>query len=494
MEVIMSEKEQSTDTISTKVCIIGGGGAGLAAAVTAAQKGADVTVIERRRILGGNSSLARGLLGVESPVQKRQYCYISTDDAFKLAMKHGHWQLNPKLIRAFIDKSGDTIRWLEEKGVTFDVLSNWPNQFPRTWHGPRGKGFGHEIIKALAKDCEALGVRILMETKAQDLIVNERGVAGVIAQTKQGQTLRIESQAVIIASGGFGGNEELLRKYFPFYNDYVHLAGVANMGEGMMMATGVGAATTPMMLHLEGCAFVAGEPAVLVAAAQQPFAVWVNKVGERFVDESYITLDSCFDTAWAVVRQPDGMHYSLLDEGTKRKMIEEGVDKGHRASASSAVYPPGSTLPDLEPVLESAVERGVVAISNSWDEIAKWMGADPQSLKATIEQYNLSCDHRRDEFLAKDPRFLIPLRTPPYYAIKCGTRLLGTVGGIKCNEKMEAISKEGNPIPGLYAAGSDVGEWEPETYNFHLSGSTYGFAVNSGRIAGESAAQLVLGK
>ena len=487
----MSAGGLNVERLETEVAVIGGGGAGLAAAVAAAEKGVSVIVLEKRHSLGGNSALARGLFGVESPTQKRLYIDVRRDDAFKLAMKYARWKIDPKLVRTFIDRSGDTIQWLEEKGVAFDVLSNWPNQFPRTWHCPRGKGFGAEIIKVLAKNCEACGIRVLTQTRAREILTRDNKIVGILATTRQGQTLRIMASAIIIATGGFGGNVKMLKTYFPYYNENIHLAGVPNAGDGIVMARKVGAAETPVILHLEGCAFVSGEPATLTAAAQQPFTVWVNKRGERFIDESYITRDNVFEAAWAVLRQPDGMHYSLFDESIKRKLMEDGIEKGHRKSAGAAVYPPGTKLRDLEHVLQAAAKKGAIVISNSWDEIAKWMGVAPECLRVTIEEYNLFCDRGRDEIFAKERRYLLALRTPPYYAVKCGTRLLGTIGSIKVNHRMEAIDREGNPIPGLYAAGIDTGDWEPDTYNLHLSGSTFGFAVNSGRIAGENAADCV---
>ena len=132
-----------------------------------------------------------------------------------------------------------------------------------------------------------------------------------------------------------------------------------------------------------------------------------------------------------------------------------------------------------------------VKISDSWDEIAKWMGADPEILKTTVNEYNAGCDRGYDPVFTKDRKYLLPLRTPPYYAIKCKAGFLNTIGGIKINEHMEVLDKQDKPIPALYAAGVDTGGWVTETYCVALTGSAFGFAVNSGRIAGESAAKFV---
>ena len=116
------------------------------------------------------------------------------------------------------------------------------------------------------------------------------------------------------------------------------------------------------------------------------------------------------------------------------------------------------------------------------------MGADPSVLERTVDQYNRFCDNGHDEAFAKERIYLQPLRTPPYYALRCDVVYLTTTGGLKVNERMEVIGASARPIPGLYAAGNDTGGWECETYNVLLPGTTFGFAVNSGRIAGESAA------
>ena len=123
-----SDVTPNTETFETQIVIIGGGGSGLSAAVAAAEKGAEVVLLEKRSKLGGTSAMAQGLFGAESSVQKRLKIDARRDELFKMAMKFAHWSINPRIVRAFIDKSGDTIRWLEEKGLTFDVPPYYPNQ------------------------------------------------------------------------------------------------------------------------------------------------------------------------------------------------------------------------------------------------------------------------------------------------------------------------------------------------------------------------------
>ena len=141
--------------------------------------------------------------------------------------------------------------------------------------------------------------------------------------------------------------------------------------------------------------------------------------------------------------------------------------------------------------MEGLQGQGVCKVAGSWEEIADWMGSDRATLLAEIDQYNAACDQGRDPLLLKDAKYLMPLRKPPFYAIKCHTLLMDTLGGIKVNEKMQVLGEKVPVIPGLFAAGSCAGGLHGESYNYDLPGSGLGFAINSGRIAGESAARYV---
>ena len=132
-----------------------------------------------------------------------------------------------------------------------------------------------------------------------------------------------------------------------------------------------------------------------------------------------------------------------------------------------------------------------IRIADSWEEIAHWMGVDPDILKSTIAEYNIVCEKGYDPVFRKDRRHLVPLQTPPYYAIKMGVDYLDTIGGIKINERMEVLDKKGIPIPGIYAAGIDTGGWVGDTYCIRTTGTTFAFAINSGRIAGENAVKKI---
>ena len=146
----------------------------------------------------------------------------------------------------------------------------------------------------------------------------------------------------------------------------------------------------------------------------------------------------------------------------------------------------------LGKALQSGQEKGKIKIARSWDEIAGWIGADPETLKATVAQYNSFCSQGYDESFAKERKYLLPLQRAHYYAIKCRAILLDTIGGIRINERMEVLDNKSKPVPGLYAAGVVTSGWESEVYCSDLSASAFGYAINSGRIAGENATHYAI--
>ncbi len=459
----------NTHKLEADLVIIGGGGAGLAAALTAAEKGVKrVIVLEKRGGLGGNTARATGLFACESPVQARERIIADKDELFRRAMNWAHWsRVNPRIFRAFLNKSGDTIRWLEEKGLEFNVIAFFPNQEPRVEHVPKGKGA--QLTQVLAEKCRELGVQLLLRSSGKKIRLDKDGkITGVLAV--KGEELEIKTGSVIIATGGFGGNKRLLKKYCPLYFDGMGVRGLPLAGDGLLMAQEAGAAIEDFVTMLKEGPRVDLNTWPLMGLEREAVTLWVNKKGERFTDEA--TGAHPFEAVNAIIQQPDRVVYTLLDSAIRQKMTEK--------------------LPGLEKALQAEAGRGRVTIAGSWDDIARWIGADPEALKATIEEYNAFCDHGYDGIFAKERRYLWPLRRAPYYAIRCQPHLLDTLGGIRINERMEVLDRQDIPVPGLYAAGVATSGWESETYCSDLNGSAFGYAINSGRIAGENAASFLL--
>jgi fumarate reductase flavoprotein subunit len=246
-----NSRDIKNETLKTDIVVIGGGGAGMAAAVQAAEKGAKVIVLEKRNAVGGNTSMAHGFFAAESPAQKRMMIDAPKDELFKLAMDYHHWTINPRLVRAFINKSGDTARWLEEKGLSIDLVPLLqPRSYYRTFH-MTFSGTGHTVIKLLARNCEDLRVKILFKTAVKKLLTDNKGkVAGVLAETKDGP-VRVAAKSVIITTGGYGGNKSLLKKHCPNYGGDTKYLGLKELtGDGLLMAMEMGASTEGLLYHL----------------------------------------------------------------------------------------------------------------------------------------------------------------------------------------------------------------------------------------------------
>jgi fumarate reductase flavoprotein subunit len=477
---VSQEKNMKADIV-----VIGGGGAGLAAAASAAEKGAKVILVEKR-VPGGNSALAQGLFATESLLQKSMGIHTSRDEVFRTAMEYAHWRINPRIVRAFIDKSADTIQWLGKRGLRFTQMREHYAGQIRGFHAlDASRHGGADIVKALRRNCEELGVQLLLHCPAKKILTGKNGgVTGIVAAMK-GKEISIKAKSVIITTGGYGGNKKLLRKYCPTYGEGMQYGGAPNMGDGLLMAMEIGAATEGLgtiLVHHH----IYPESRNVNAIVRDPASIWVNKRGERFADETVGSRST--ECGNVLDRQPEKCVIVLLDEKMEKRILEE---MSYRLSLQRVGAYANMDLTNLEKELKLEAAKGGLKISGSWDEIATWTGIPPAVLKATVEEYNTFCDRGHDDIFAKDRRYLQPLRNPPYYAVRCYMHFLTTVGGIKINHRMEVLDKQDNPIPGLYAGGDCAGGWEGETYCMVIAGSAYSFAINSGRIAGENALEYI---
>lgn len=357
------------ELLKTEIAIIGGGGAGLAAAVQAAENGAKVTVLEKRHAVGGNTAMAHGFFAAESPVQKRMMIDAPRDELFKLAMDYHHWAVNPRLVRAYMNKSADTVRWLEEKGLKIAYLGIVnPHYFFRTFHMTDGPT-GNTVVKLLAKNAIDLGVTILPKSAAKKILLDGEGkTKGVLATTDSGE-VTLEAKSVIITTGGYGGNKDLLQKYCPGYKSDINYLGLKELtGDGLLMAMEAGAATEGLGLpHYWGGHYMGANSVNLVN--QRPEMIWVNKNGERYCDENIL-----FDMGLrgnVIDRQPGKVSFTIFDEKLKQRLLAEGPIGSQVALRWSA---PDITWAAVLSQLPDEVDKGYVKIADSLDEIARWMG------------------------------------------------------------------------------------------------------------------------
>ena len=483
------------------IVVIGSGG-GLTAAVTATEAGAKVIVLDKLERLGGYTRQANVLMACESPAQKRQNIDVTKDEVFRRFMRWAHCRrVNPRVVRAYFNQTGETIEWLEAKGVEFELISP-PGILP-VMHRPSGMGDG--LQKALINSCKDLGITTMLKTSAKKILLGENGqVTGVNAENEEGE-FTIETKGVIIATGGFGENRELLKKYCPDYYEAMPTdlwpGREAHMGDGLLMAEEIGAALADSVPNYHMGPYI--EPYMypfqkLAAMVMNQKTIWVNKRGRRFTDEAGSLGMGVYGNS--ILMQPDKVMYSVFDDEIRRD-VEEGLSlKNSMVQVKHAKPGGGTTLTDgkypglAEKLRKEAEKTDKVKISDSWDDIAQWIGAKPEVLKSEIKEYNGFCDKGYDEVFTKDKEHLAPLRKPPFYALRCECRVGETLGGIKVNEHMEILNPEDEAIPGAYAAGVIADGFEPEDYCREMPGCAMGFAVNSCRIAGRQAARFVLGK
>lgn len=481
--------------MDTDIAVVAAGPAGLAAAVAAAERGAKVVILEKASTVGGAGNMAGGPFAVESRLQRERKMGFSREEAFRLHMDYVHWRADARLVKAFIDKSADTIDWLEAMGVEFEEVRCHNPGFGFTWHIVKGVGkdqgqFGNSgnVMKLMADRAKMLGAKIRLRTPVTRIAKEGGRIAGVAAEDETGESVEVTSKAVIVATGGFGDNPTWIRKYggFELEKDFVSIRVPGLAGDGIRMAWEVGAAPTPMIMQLVPISIPdLGFLSLANFTFSQPNLL-VNLQGERFVNEELVDNPTFFGNALAIQKKRSA--FMILDERTKQEYDVKGLD-----------YPADVLVADtsgegFDAQVMRAIEQGGknLLVADSIDEIADGFGIDREVLQRTVEEYNRACDTGRDMLFHKNPRYLRPVRQAKFYVACFFPNGLGSLGGIKINHKTEVLDKEFDPIPGLYAAGTDASAIYGDSYAYLLPGNTLGFALNTGRIAGEQAAEYVM--
>ena len=468
--------------IEADVAVIGGGCGGLAAAATASELGMKVVVFEKQDRLAGGGN---GPFAIESRLQREKRITFTVQDAFEFYMRHSHYSVDAKLVQAYLSKSASTIDWFESLGVNFaDVFAYFPGA-PFTWHMKDSKS--PRFTDALADRAKSKGTVIYMETPAKELIKQNGRVAGLIAEEKSGEAIRVKAGAVIIGTGGFSENIEMVEKYTKFAG-YPFLTQRNNPtlnGDGIRMAWEVGAAKDEMYMDtyrsLPGGG--AGGTPTELGAFRNP-VLMVNQLGERFVNEEIV-----FDNAFAgnaVDAQKGRCAYGIFDEDTNRYYEENNWDwvlanMANKRSEDVGAY--------IKKVRDEGYEH--LFMTDSIEELCAQTGINLEGLRKTLDAYNKACDTGRDDLFYKKDKYLKPVRRPKFYAGRFFLAIYGGLGGVKINHKVEALTKDFDAIPGLYVVGNDSNTGLKGTYTFRMAGHLSGFAYNTGRIAGENASEYV---
>jgi fumarate reductase flavoprotein subunit len=485
---------------TNRMVVIGSGGSGLVAALTAAEGNASVILFEKRPIAGGTTNFPSGPFAVESEIQRQKYHSLTRDEAFKLFMDYRHWKANARLVRAFVDESASTIEWLQQQGVEFTEASAfWEGGF-YTQHLIKGRGAA--MVKALVAKAKQRGVKIHLETPVKKVVKDGERIGGVIVEDTSGKTMQVNAKAVIIATGGYANNKEMINKYtgFDLGRDLFMPLDLKLTGDGIRMAWEVGAAeeglgVLQLQYNIPGPVISAILPTgtseehlskkYVDILSRQPY-LWINQQGKRFCDES-IVANWAFGGN-AIARQKNRMVFVIFDKNTKTYMEEEGIVHG----VGSAVLPTSKII-DLDGQIKSCLDQGSenIFVANSLKELGNKIGIESDMFQKTIHEYNKFCEKGHDDLFAKNPKYLQPVKEPKFYAFRVLLRFWGTLGGIKINEKAEVLNHEDEVIPGLYAVGNDAGGLWGDTEDLLLPGEALGFALNSGRIAGKNALEYI---
>ncbi len=454
-----------TKEYTTDVVIIGGGGAGLAAAVSANENGATVIVVEKMSRLGGNTILSGGAFNAVDPVrQEAQDIEDSVEKHFTQTYEGGDKQGNPVLIQTLVENAYSAVVWLEGLGMefkdqVFTVLGGmWPRAHKPTT--PLGTGFISTYQNYI--DTHE-GIEVLLDTEALELIIEDGRVTGVKAESLEGDVILHANNGVILATGGFSANQEMLEKYneiWPTLEGIKTTNHPGATGDGIVMAEEVGA-------NLIGMSAIQllpmGDPVTgsLSGNIEQGVEnrIFVNIDGNRFVDEG---------------QRRDVMTKALFEqEETKMWVVLDAKN-----------YPTPETTNNFNETIEGLIEQGRAFKGDTLEELAAQIGVDPANLVKAVEEFNAAVDSGKPDAFGRT-LFDKKIDTPPYYAGARVPTVHHTMGGVEINEFTQVIDATGAIIPGLYAAGEVTGGIHGAN---RLGGNALADVTVFGRIAGESAA------
>lgn len=444
-------------TIDTDIVVIGAGGAGMSAALSAKESGLDVTLIEKMVYLGGNTVRAKGgLNAAETKYQKELGIVDSIQTFIDDTMKGGKNINDPELVAYLAKNSSDAIEWLDSMGISLkSVVSSGGASKPRM-HAPEGGGdAGKYIIAGLQKQLEPKGINIYTETKATEIIMKDGKAAGVITETPNGK-MTINAKAVIIATGGFSANEELYTKYKPELKGFITTGHPGGTGDGIFMAEKVGAALVDMEQIQIHPTVEQSKSELVTEGLRGRGAILVNQEGKRFGDEM-----ATRDVVSAdVLAQPGSYAYIIFDNNLRKNMA----------------------------TVESMVALGIVTEAATYEELAKKLNIPTDAFKATMDKWNNDVKAKNDTEFGRTQAIDWSLEEAPYYAIKIAPAVHHTMGGIKINTNAEVIGTNNTAIAGLYAAGEVTGGIHGAN---RLGGNAIADIIIFGRQAGKNAANYI---
>ena len=474
-----SGADKETVEMSKQVVVVGAGGSGLAAAVDAAQQGAEVLVIEKMAIAGGATAMAvGGTNSTGSEWQKEAGIEDSPELLFEDLMRNGHNKNYEPTVRHYSETVGDAFNWLvAEDGANLqydkeDTPS--PSAEHTVGRNYSAVGGGGAIVKTLLERADENGVEIIYDLAGKELIVEDGKVTGIKALATDGTPYEIKSEAVIIATGGFGANEEYLDDYV---KSLAYAGAVSATGDGLEMATAIGADTVNMdLVNIQPHSIIKPDGRgqhTYQGVLKMYFgtgSILVSDKGERFINEQ----GSGYDIKTAMEKNEHS--YLIMDAPS----FEE--------YAKTCIESKNYTQEDLDEWLAAnGTMTPVFAKADTLEDLAAIVEMPGDALKASVEKYNGFVAAGEDADFGR--KVSAPMSEEgPFYLVEMNLRYYATLGGLKTNDKMQVVNTEEQPIEGLFAAGEVVGGLCGDIYT---PGALFGWAMTSGKNAGDAAAAFV---
>ena len=489
--------------VDTDIVIVGAGGAGMTAAIAAANEGKNVVIVESQAMVGGNSvrstggmnaaktpaqdenefaesagvektletaasewadneaitALADTVAGQWAEYQANPVGYFDSVELMELdTLIGGHGTNDPALVEALCSNSADAIAWLSEQGIELTSVSSFGGASVKRIHRPvdsEGKtiSVGSYMIPLLQAKCEELGVEFIMNTTANEILTDANGAAvGIAATDKNGAAVTVNAKAVILATGGFGANLDMVVEYKPDLAGFMTTNAPGAQGQGIDMAVAIGAGTVDMDQIQIHPTVEANTAALITEGLRGDGAILVNAEGNRFTDE----VGTRDVVSAAEIAQPGSYSWLVIDQA----------------------------MADASSVIQGYINNGYTVTGETYEELAEAMGVDAAAFAATMDKWNAAVAAGVDEEFGRTS-FANPLDTAPYYAIKVTAGIHHTMGGLTINPQTQVLAGDGTVIDGLYAAGEVTGGVHGGN---RLGGNAVADFVVFGRIAGEQAA------
>ena len=489
-------------TVDADVVVVGAGGAGMTAAITAAAEGKSVVILESQSMVGGNSVRATGGMnagktvyqdenefgesaGVEKTLKTAAEKYADNETITVLAktvseqwaayqanptgyfdsvelmeldtMIGGKGINDPELVETLCANSADAIDWLDEHGITLHNVSSFGGASVKRIHRPvnaEGKtvSVGSYMIPLLQENCEKAGVKMMLDTTATEILTDANGAAvGVKATGASGETVTVNAKAVVLATGGFGANLDMVVKYKPELKGFMTTNAPGIQGQGIEMAQAIGAATVDMDQIQIHPTVEANTAALITEGLRGDGAILINEEGQRFIDE----VGTRDVVSAAEIAQTGSYSWLVVDQA----------------------------MADASSVIQGYIKKGYTVTGATYEELGKAMGVDAAAFAETMEKWNGYVEAKNDPDFGRTS-FANPLNTAPYYAVKVTAGVHHTMGGLKINANTEVLNEKGEVIPGLFAAGEVTGGVHGAN---RLGGNAVADFTVFGRIAGAAA-------